>query len=73
MYLLKTPSESLQMLFEPIELPNGTTLKNRIAKAAMEENMADIEHGSCPSKEMIRLYSEWATGGSGLIISGHVM
>lgn len=39
----------------------------------MEENMADIEHGNCPSEDMIRLYSEWAQGGSALVISGHVM
>lgn len=61
------------MLFKEIDLPCGTTLKNRIAKAAMEENMADIENGNCPSDDMIRLYSDWAQGGSGLIISGHVM
>lgn len=27
--------------FQPLSLPNGTTLPNRIAKASMEENLAD--------------------------------
>lgn len=31
-------------LFSPLILPNGTVIPNRIAKAAMEENMADADH-----------------------------
>lgn len=61
------------MAFMPILLPNGTTLKNRIAKAAMEENMADIEDNFSPSMETLKLYSAWGQGGCGLIISGNVM
>jgi 2,4-dienoyl-CoA reductase-like NADH-dependent reductase (Old Yellow Enzyme family) len=30
-------------LFAPLTLPNGTVLTNRLANAAMEENMADGE------------------------------
>lgn len=59
------------MLFEPIILPCGQSLKNRAVKAAMEENMADAEH--FPSPELMRLYAAWAQGGVGLIISGNVM
>ena len=29
------------ILFEPLALPNGSTLPNRSCKAAMEEDMAD--------------------------------
>ena len=43
-------------MFEPIDLPNGQRVKNRIAKAAMEEYMPDIKAGSSPSKELIKLY-----------------
>jgi 2,4-dienoyl-CoA reductase-like NADH-dependent reductase (Old Yellow Enzyme family) len=46
-------------------------IPNRIAKAAMEENMADADHA--PSAELIRLYREWGQGGAGLIITGNVM
>ncbi|GIZ45478.1 hypothetical protein CKM354_000864300 [Cercospora kikuchii] len=58
---------------EPFLLQNGTKLKNRIYKAAMEENMADVAHGNQPSQGLINLYRTWAEGGSGLVMSGHVM
>jgi 2,4-dienoyl-CoA reductase-like NADH-dependent reductase (Old Yellow Enzyme family) len=58
-------------LFSPLTLPNGSVIPNRIAKAAMEENMADAEHA--PSAQLMRLYQAWAEGGAGLIISGNVM
>jgi 2,4-dienoyl-CoA reductase-like NADH-dependent reductase (Old Yellow Enzyme family) len=58
-------------LFSPLTLPNGVTIPNRIAKAAMEENMADADHA--PSAQLLNLYRAWAEGGSGLIITGNVM
>ncbi|KAF2215277.1 hypothetical protein CERZMDRAFT_94696 [Cercospora zeae-maydis SCOH1-5] len=58
---------------EPFVLPNGIKLKNRIYKAAMEENMADVGYGNQPSEGLINLYRKWAEGGSGLVMSGHVM
>lgn len=58
-------------LFDSLTLPSGATLVNRIAKAAMEENMADAEHA--PSAPLLRLYQGWAQGGAGLLISGNVM
>ncbi|MDR8014503.1 NADH:flavin oxidoreductase/NADH oxidase family protein [Ectopseudomonas guguanensis] len=58
-------------LFDPLVLPNGSIIPNRIAKAAMEENMADAEHA--PSEHLMRLYQAWAEGGAGLLISGNVM
>lgn len=57
--------------FESLILPNGSSVPNRIAKAAMEENMADAGH--LPSAELLRLYQAWADGGAGLIITGNVM
>lgn len=58
-------------VFQPLLLPNGTQVPNRIAKAAMEENMADSNFA--PSERLIQLYRAWAEGGSGLLISGNVM
>ena len=58
-------------LFSPLALPNGVLIPNRIAKAAMEENMADADHA--PSAELLRLYAAWAEGEAGLIITGNVM
>ncbi|OYD32813.1 NADH:flavin oxidoreductase/NADH oxidase family protein [Acinetobacter baumannii] len=58
-------------VFEKLVFPNGSYVPNRIAKAAMEENMADLNHA--PSEELMRLYQAWANGGVGLIITGNVM
>lgn len=58
-------------LFSPLTLPSGAVIPNRIAKAAMEENMADDDHA--PSAELLRLYRAWAEGEAGLIITGNVM
>ncbi len=58
-------------VFDRLVLPNGSTIPNRLAKAAMEENMADREQA--PSGQLMRLYQAWADGGAGLIISGNVM
>jgi 2,4-dienoyl-CoA reductase-like NADH-dependent reductase (Old Yellow Enzyme family) len=62
---------NLSSLFSPLTLPNGAIFPNRIAKAAMEENMADGDHA--PSQELLRLYGAWAKGEAALIITGNVM
>ena len=58
-------------VFEPLTLGNGATLPNRIAKAAMEENMA--APGQLPGNELDTLYRRWSAGGAGLLITGNVM
>ncbi|MEV6840529.1 NADH:flavin oxidoreductase/NADH oxidase family protein [Streptomyces sp. NPDC051133] len=58
-------------LFSPLSLRSGHVLNNRIAKAAMEENMAG--DGQLPDKELFGLYRRWAAGGTGLLITGNVM
>lgn len=58
-------------LFDTLTLPNGALLPNRIAKAAMEENMAGGD--MAPSRPLLTLYEAWAKGGAGLLITGNVM
>ncbi|MEU4153283.1 NADH:flavin oxidoreductase/NADH oxidase family protein [Streptomyces sp. NPDC026659] len=58
-------------LFSPLSLRSGQVLRNRIAKAAMEENMA--ADGQLPGHELFGLYRRWAEGGAGLLITGNVM
>jgi 2,4-dienoyl-CoA reductase (NADPH2) len=58
-------------LFSPCRLPNGQVLPNRLAKAAMEENLADANHA--PGPALWRLYAQWSQGGAGLILTGNVM
>lgn len=38
-------------LFTPLTLPNGNIIPNRLAKAAMEENIADLDF--TPSQPLI--------------------
>lgn len=58
-------------LFSPLPLRSGAVLGNRIAKAAMEENMAG--DGQLPDEELLSLYRRWSAGGTGLLITGNVM
>ena len=58
-------------LYTTFTFPCGLVIKNRIVKAAMEENMAD-EMGN-PSAQLRGLYQQWAKGGAGLLITGNVM
>lgn len=57
-------------LSEPLKLPCGAVLTNRIAKAAMTEGLADI-HGR-PTPELEKLYGIWSDGGAGLHLSGNI-
>jgi len=59
------------LLFTPITLPNGTTIKNRFFKSAMSEGMGTRDFQ--PKKNIATLYKRWAEGGTGLIITGNIM
>ena len=58
-------------LGSPLTLPNGTTVKNRLAKSAMSEQLGGPANEPTPA--LTRLYARWAGGGVGLIITGNVM
>lgn len=58
-------------LADPIKLPCGAVLKNRIAKAAMTEGLADALNRA--TGRHVTLYRRWAEGGAGLLITGNVM
>lgn len=58
------------ILFDPLQLPCGVILKNRIAKSAMSDSLGDgTGH---PTAEQIRLYQRWADGGLAASIIGEV-
>jgi 2,4-dienoyl-CoA reductase-like NADH-dependent reductase (Old Yellow Enzyme family) len=61
----------MSQLFSPLVLRSGATLGNRIAKAAMEENMAGS--AQLPDERLTSLYRRWGAGGAGLLITGNVM
>ena len=64
-------SSNMTNLFTSLTLPNGAVLSNRLCKAAMEENLADA--GQVPGEALVNLYTAWAKGGAGLILTGNVM
>lgn len=58
-------------VFQHYVLPNGQEIKNRLVKAAMEENLAN--ETQIPGEALFNLYQTWSNGGVGLIITGNVM
>lgn len=54
----------------PLTLPNGQTVKNRLFKAAMSEQ---ISAGNRPDAVYAELYRTWARGGAGILVTGNVM
>lgn len=59
------------ILARPLTLPCGAQLRNRLAKAAMSETVADAD--GAPNERLVRLYERLGRGGAGLMISGHVI
>jgi 2,4-dienoyl-CoA reductase-like NADH-dependent reductase (Old Yellow Enzyme family) len=58
------------MIDQPLTLPCGVTLPNRLAKAAMTEGLADPR--GCATPELERLYGLWSDGGAGMLLSGNI-
>ncbi|BBM01911.1 NADH:flavin oxidoreductase/NADH oxidase family protein [Microbulbifer sp. GL-2] len=58
-------------LSRPLSILPGISVKNRLFKSAMSEQLADRNH--VPTKELIHLYRTWAKGGTGLLVTGNVM
>ena len=58
-------------LGEPLVLPCGAVLSNRLVKAAMSEQLADRRNGV--SGPLVHLYERWSQSGCGLLITGNMM
>lgn len=56
---------------DPLTLPSGLVLPNRIMKAAMSECLAGPRNE--PDHRLRRLYGRWADGGFGLLITGNIV
>jgi 2,4-dienoyl-CoA reductase-like NADH-dependent reductase (Old Yellow Enzyme family) len=61
----------MTVLEEEMILPNGSILKNRIAKSAMSENLSNKNNE--PTATLIEVYKKWAQSGAGLLITGNIM
>lgn len=62
--------ESKSHLTQPLTLPCGVTIKNRIAKAAMTERLANGKQQA--TNQLVKLYDHWSANGAGLLISGNI-
>lgn len=62
--------QDLPPLAQPLELPCGVVLKNRIAKSAMSDSLGDGRGN--PTDAQVRLYERWAEGGLALSVIGEV-
>ncbi len=58
------------MIEQPLALPCGKTLPNRLCKAAMTEGLATA--AGVPTEALNRLYGLWSDGGAGILLSGNV-
>lgn len=56
---------------DPLTLPCGAVIANRLAKPAITEGLGDPR--GWPTAELERLYSGWAESGFGLMITGNIL
>ncbi len=66
-----TTHNAAGVLDTPLVLPTGATIKNRLVKAAVSEQLASVT--GAPTRALERLYARWARGGAGMLITGNVM
>jgi len=57
-------------LSDPITLPGGAVLANRLVKAAMSEGFADADNNA--TLRFNTLYRRWSHSGAGLLLTGNV-
>ena len=62
--------DSGPVIARSLALPNGITLSNRIAKAAMSEHLGDLD--GAPTRQLAEAYRAWSRSGAGLLITGNV-
>lgn len=60
-----------ERLAQPLTLPGGGTIPNRLAKSAMAEGMGTATGE--PTEALVSLYRRWGRGGTGLLITGNIM
>ena len=58
-------------LAQPLRLPCGAVIPNRLCKAAMTEGLGDDRLRA--TERHVRLYRAWSEGGAGLHLTGNVM
>ncbi len=67
----KLDSPETNPLAQPLRLPNGSVLRNRLAKSSMSETLGTYDNHATP--KLVELYRRWAASGVGLLLTGNVM
>ncbi|MBA4262399.1 MAG: NADH oxidase, partial [Comamonadaceae bacterium] len=67
----KPDSSETNLLAQPLHLPNGGVLRNRLAKSSMSEALGTYDNHATP--KLVALYRRWAASGIGLLLTGNVM
>lgn len=62
---------STRKLSDPVSLPCGVVVPNRIAKAALTEGLSGGDNQA--NERFVRLYRRWGEGGAGMLITGNVL
>jgi len=62
---------SKHYISEPFTLPSGSIVKNRIAKSALSEGIAEVN--GRPNEALYKLYKRWGKGGASILFTGNVM
>ena len=63
---------STELLSQPLTLPCGLVLPNRLVKCPMQETLAEAPFYDPPVEKFQNLYGQWAKANYGLIITGQV-
>ncbi|MGK8236540.1 NADH:flavin oxidoreductase/NADH oxidase family protein [Roseovarius sp. MS2] len=66
----KFGNNAKNLLGQPLDLPCGVRLKNRLVKSAMSDSLGD--GAGNPTEVQTRLYERWAEGGAALSLIGEV-
>lgn len=66
----KLGNDAKNLLGQPLDLPCGVRLKNRLVKSAMSDSLGD--GAGNPTEAQMRLYERWAEGGVALSLIGEV-
>ena len=65
-------STAIELIAQPLTLPCGLTLPNRLVKCPMQETLAAAPVFDPPLEKFENLYTQWARANYGLIITGQV-
>lgn len=64
-------SPEMPTLNQPLRMPSGGVLRNRLAKSSMSETLGTYDNHA--TRELVELYRRWAASGVGLLLTGNVM